>query len=238
MYGWRTGAILWAEDRRVCCEGCLLNELIAWSGLWMTGSPRDFGLGEGPVIGLSVSPWDDKLIFSSIFLSQNTSYARVLAWMEKLAPFIIEEKIERVEQLAAELGSYQVRLLPLALRRYIEARLAVYASNIWAARRILLTIPHVGVKIAHAHLLFTMYSGFPFPVDRHLRRMVGGNPVLPDKRLCKSYPCPRCPHRDSCTVWRLYKMYGLRAGLYQTLVWLQSQTPSAKRRLLERILLT
>jgi len=227
ILGWGAGSTIWQDGELVCCEGCGLGELSAWSGLWALSFTNQ-RLPQGkPVIGLSVSPWDYHLIFSSVFLSQNTSYSRVLSWMSRLGVLIEQWRLRELRDAAKAFGSYQVRRLTDALR---ELPTAFRATSLWERRAKLLSIRGVGVKVAHATLLFTSFSGYPIPVDRHLLRRVEGEP--PRSWYCRRYPCPRCPLRNRCIAWRLYEKFGVLAGLYQTRVWLESQEPRRLARLL------
>ncbi len=180
-----------------------------------------------PVIGLSVSPWDYHLVFSAVFLSQNTSYTRVLLWLRRIGGLVEEWRISRLREEARRLGSYQVRRLPDALRLLPHA---LHSTSIWEQRARLVSIPWVGVKVAHATILFTSFSGYPIPVDRHLLRVVEGEPPRPG--YCRRYPCPKCRFRERCIAWILFQKYRHAAGLYQTYAWLRSQSTRAISRLL------
>ena len=227
LYGWRAGARIRVEGDRVCCEGCSLEELSSWTGLWATIETR-YG-----TVGLSVSPWDDDLILASVVASQNTSWWRSVEWLHRLLP-LLERSLHAEALRAAEgIGSYQARRAVEAHRAYLGVRLAVRTAGLWGARRLLLEkVPYAGVKTVHAYLLFTTHSGYPVPVDRHTARALGAS-WMPRREVCARYPCPRCPYRRKCPVWRLFEAHGWRAGLHQTRLWLESQTPASLRRLLE-----
>ncbi len=225
LHGWGAGAVLRLEDGLLCCRGCSLEELVSWGGLWSTIGTR---LG---VIGVSVSPWDDDLILAAIVASQNTSWRRVVAWMRTLAPLLESRDYAAARRAAESIGSYQAARAVAVHEAYVSRRLSVRAGGLWEARRRLMELPYVGVKTAHAYLLFTTHSGYPVPVDRHLLRAYGGS--APDPRLCARHPCPVCPARGSCTAWRLYRLYGWRAGAVQTRVWLESQSRRSIEGLIE-----
>ena len=211
----------------MCCKGCSIDELLSWSGIWATTETR-YG-----TIGLSVSPWDDDLILASVVASQNTSWWRSVEWLHTLLPLLERKEYRAASKVAAHIGSYQVSRAIEAYRAYLEVRFRARNAGLWEARRIVLTnVPYVGVKTVHAYLLFTTHAGYPVPVDRHTARHLG-TMWMPRREACIRYPCPLCPYRGTCPVWRLYLMHGARAGLYQTRVWLESQPPRSLRRLLE-----
>ncbi len=227
LYGWRAGARLWVEGGRVCCRGCSVEELASWSGLWATIETR-YG-----VIGLSVSPWDDDLILASVVASQNTAWWRSVEWLHRLLPLLERNAHREALAVSEEIGSYQARRAVEAHRDYLGVRLEARSLGLWGERRLLLErVKHVGVKTVHAYLLFTTHSGYPVPVDRHAARALRAD-WMPRREVCARNPCPRCPYRDRCPVWRLFEAYGWRAGLYQTRLWLESQPRGFLRRLLE-----
>ncbi len=224
-YGVSRGAVIWLEDGRVCCEGCRFEELVSWSGAWATIETR-YG-----IIGLSVSPWDDTHILAAIVASQNTRYDRVVRWMKTMYLLIDEGAYHRLESVARRFGSYQAIRAATVTRLYAERRLRLAVGGLWRRRSSLLAIHGVGVKTAHAYLLFTTHAGYPVPIDRHAARVLRVGGKAPRKDLCMRYPCPTCPFRSECIVWRLYKLYGTRAGLVQTRVWLEAQDERSITRL-------
>ncbi len=226
IHGWGSGAVLYQPGaEKLCCEHCRLEELVAWSGVWLT-----WRTSRG-VIGLSVSPWDDAYIIAAVTASQNTSYARVVAWMRRLYPLLDSARLSALEERARLLNSYQVRRSALVARLYAEARLRYTRANLWERRARLLELPGVGVKTAHAHILFTTYAAFPVPIDRHVARRLGAR--IPSDRPCRSAtPCPKCPLRHRCPVWMLYQRYGAATGIVQTAWWLEAQGEASLRRLL------
>lgn len=170
----------------------------------------------GDCIGISISPGDEALIFTTAFLTQNTSYhVNVLRWTKAI--FSTSEDPLEIARIAPAVGrSYQLQRLPKALGKYLELKPRRRAE--------LLEIPGVGPKVADLYLLFTGDTTAA-PVDKHLMKAaprLGLKGVPPDKKYCLKYTCDVCPLGGSCLRAQLARSFGRLAGWLQTVVYVES----------------
>lgn len=175
-------------------------------------------------VGLSISPGDEGLIFVAAFLTQNTSYhTNVLKWTRAL--FSRSEDLNDIAEAAPALGnSYQLKMLPEALREYLSTKPRTRSD--------LVRIRGVGAKVADLYLLFTGDTT-AVPVDKHFIRyapQLGLKGVPPRAELCARYVCEECPLRRNCLRAQASEKMGRLAGWVQTVVWLISTHKEAKAR--------
>lgn len=214
-------AVVYQEGRRVVGEGCSVEELQRWSGLWLDRSlveeraPLLAAAHRG--LGLAVDPFDRHLIFVAVFLSRATSWeSNVLKWCRSI--FSIASSLDELLELDfTKVGrSFQLRQLGEALRSYAEI---ADVKDAWELRRALLRIRSVGPKVADAFLLFSGIDTRAAPVDRHALRMaarLGLRCVQPRKELCLKHDCFSCPLSPRCLRARIAEVYGEVAGWVQT----------------------
>ncbi|MCC6030883.1 MAG: hypothetical protein LM586_04480 [Desulfurococcales archaeon] len=176
--------------------------------------------------GMAVSPLDDVIIFSTIFLSQNTNYHKnTVKWMRRILSLYKDPlnllKIDR-EKIMKIIGrSYQITRLVDSLRCYIEKRDEILKRDV----RTLLRCPWIGVKTYFAYRLHVLLDTKYIPLDKNLIRYLSRffdvkNYKMPRKKLCLIYrECSFCDLRDSCLEASLQNRYKDLGGWLQTLTF-------------------
>lgn len=227
--GWRCGAKVWQEGDYVVGEGCSVEELRYWAGLWLgrevveKRAPRLASTYRH--VGLSVSPHDKDLLFIPIFLSRATSWEfNVLRWCRTL--FSRAETLDELLELDLESvgSSFQLRQLKPALEEFRRV-VSALERDPWTVRQRLLSIKNVGPKLADAYLLFTGLDSSAIPIDRHAVRMsrrlgLAGRFRTPSKALCSKFRCGECPASRTCLRSLLSRKFGEAGGWVQTVFYL------------------
>lgn len=228
--GWRQGARMWQEGEYVLGEGCSVEELRYWTGLWLSRESLEHRVphlaSAYRSVGLSVSPYDRDLLFVPIFLSRATSWEiNVIKWCRAI--FSRASTFDELLELDFEAfgGSFQLRQLKLALEEF-KCLLHTLNGDPWVVRQRLLSIRHVGPKLADAYLLFTGLDASAIPIDRHAIRMsrrlgIAERFRIPVKALCMRFRCDECPASRSCLRALLSARFGDAGGWVQTVFYLQ-----------------
>lgn len=213
-------------------------------GLWIDPpsllryvEPRYRGLAEELVatyegMGVATSPADDVELFVSIFLSRNTSFhVNVIKWVRR-ALHLYGSLTELADEgkARAVASSYQVLQLPRALVEYLRVRERLLGGAAPEVRQALLRVSHVGPKVAHAYILFTLRDPHYAPVDRNLLKFLSNfeettdlvEGTAPRKELCLKYECWRCPAAQRCVHSKLAKAFGALTGWVQTVAYTHS----------------
>jgi len=239
LAGWRRGARLWQEGTSVRGEKCGTLELACWSGVWF--SPRLLERIPQSIvsayrgISLSINPYDLDLMFVPIFLSRATSWeTNVLKWCRKHFSKVKSWSGLLNYDFSAIGSSFQLKQLGEVVEEFDSKVLPHMGESIHEIRRRLLTVRHVGPKIADAYLLFTGLDISSAPVDRHLTKMMRRLELiphftLPEKRLCLQYECSECPKTHSCLRALMREQFGYAAGWLQTVMYLHDTLYCSKK---------
>ncbi len=221
----------------VCCVGCSKYELLWYSGTWVSPDALMRGLKGrfkevvewlkeevGP-IGIAIDPESPLAVFYSAFLSKSTSYySNTVRWLRELFNRAGGSEEELIQFNLRELGrSYQLSQLESIKYSVLGVLRESTKLDVFSLRRELLRLPYVGIKTAHAFLMFSKgFIRFP-PVDRHftkLLRELGVEAELPARKERCLKPCPSCPIRNKCAIWVASELFGPAAGWVQTATYL------------------
>ena len=232
VYGAERGVVVHAEKGRICCEGCSTRLFYYLSGLWCIERCRrrlrvtSVKLPE-PItsiawrLTLPASPYDADLIAIAAFLSRRTSWvANTVKWVASIAEKGVG--VDSVRETAAIYRSYQLYQLLEVIDDLLEAVAPIKTGrrvDATTLRQHLLSVKHVGPKVADSIILFTGVSSSVAPYDTHLRKLLqelGFSVKSPTKELCLRFTCSLCPRSRSCAVALLLSMFGEAAGLVQS----------------------
>ncbi|MEM4966265.1 MAG: hypothetical protein QXS45_05780 [Sulfolobales archaeon] len=179
--------------------------------------------------GISVSPLDDVIVFTSIYLSKNTDYHNnTVRWVREILriyrdpmSLIIRDPREVLDNIGR---SFQLRELPQALECYSRIRDHVLRNDSDNYRS-LLRCKGVGPKILYSYMLHVKLDTSYAPFDVNLERFLANMNLRiwkrrPDKNLCILYSCNTCPIRDSCGIGILRSYLGRALGWFQTVAYM------------------
>ncbi len=239
---------------KLCCigEGCSYKLLWGISGLWCwhecTTSLKAsryswlLHLYPGLRVAAALDSVDRILVSSAVILSINTRYAsNVRRWLK----LIFENKqsgdlsIVKAVLNAERFSSPQPRLLAKVLPILSKIVSEIDRLDPSVARSRLLGIKGVGPKTADAILLFTGATSMVAPGDRHfvcfVKSKLGFTGRLGSKEECvKRGPwCQTCSLNSYCLQGQVVKVFGVGAGLVQTISYVYGRlgTEGWRRRL-------
>ncbi|MEM4929307.1 MAG: hypothetical protein QXE20_05755 [Acidilobaceae archaeon] len=236
-WGFCSGAVLSSEgdhivvrhEKRECVDyGAYLTGV--WSVPERSSPPRGGVLSElvelmlesYRTFGVSTSPKDDYVVFTSIFLSRNTDYDKnTIRWVRELLyrlddfSKIAELKGRDILKLVG--SSYQLRQLPSALKCYSRVRSEVLEGR----HQEMLKCSNVGPKVYHSYMLHVLLRKDIAPIDINLTRFLNMfsdwklGLEKPEKRKCLKHQCEFCPTSHKCAESMLRRELGDLLGWFQ-----------------------
>lgn len=248
FYGWSRGLKIKKEANTLRFSNGDVRGALLLSGAWFNPQKEiakvkrnarnilEEFLEVFPGLGISINPWDKVGMLYAIFLSRNTDYYRnTVKWMKKILK-IAESEDGLPEVRLSRIGkSYQIKQLSMVRGDFKM----VFQNNVlkedysldrfMEIRERILSVKYCGPKIAHGWGLFSLGLTCLSQVDRHLLDIgrslgiISSEDRVPSKNLCINSRCfteSDCRVSDKCITHKLYRLFGIMAGWFQTSVYL------------------